>query len=70
MPAIKLDRPDIPTLEQVEAASKRQLAYWYRFLPSGGTPAQQGTIDRIVQRFEAMGGMTPELSEKIGFGGV
>ena len=70
MSANELDRPDIPTLEQVEAASKQQLAYWYRFLPSGGTPAQRKAIDRIVQRFEAMGGMTPELSNKIGFGGV
>jgi hypothetical protein len=28
-----LDRPDFPTLEQVEKASYEQLAKWYRFLP-------------------------------------
>jgi hypothetical protein len=70
MSAKELDRPDIPTLDQVESATREQLARWYRFLPSGGTPAQQKALDRIVERFEELGGMTPQLSKKIGFGGV
>jgi hypothetical protein len=27
---------DYPTLEKVKKASKRQLAFWYRFLPDPG----------------------------------
>jgi len=31
------DRPDFPTMEQVEKANHEQPARWYRFLPSGDT---------------------------------
>jgi hypothetical protein len=65
-----LDRPDFPTLEQVEKASQEQLAKWYRFLPTGNTAEQKKIMDRIAKRFKASGGMTPELSKKIGFGGT
>ena len=65
-----LERPDIPTLEQVEKASREQLAKWYRFLPSGETPQQQKVVDRIAVRFKKMGGMTKELSQRIGYGGI
>jgi hypothetical protein len=54
-------------MEQVEKASHEQLAKWYRFLPSGDTDEQQRIQDRIGQRFKELGGMTPELSKKIGF---
>lgn len=60
-------RPDIPTLEQVEKANREQLAKWYRFLPSGDTKEQRRVLDRIAERFKKLGGMTPELSKKIGF---
>ena len=43
-----------------------QVARWYRFLPSGETPADQEIMKRIAQRFQKLGGMTPELSKKIG----
>jgi hypothetical protein len=62
-----IDRPDFPTLEQVEKASHEQLAKWYRFLPSGETKEQQQVMDRLAQRFKELGGMTPALSQKIGF---
>lgn len=62
-----MDRPDFPTMEQVEKASPEQLAKWYRFLPSGDTDEQQRIQDRIGQRFKELGGMTPEISKKIGF---
>ena len=65
-----VDRPDFPTMEQVEKASREQLAKWYRFLPSGETREQQKVVDRIAERFKKMGGMTQELSNKIGFGGT
>lgn len=60
-------RPDIPTMAEVEQASREQLAKWYRFLPSGDTEEQQRVLDRIAERFKKLGGMTPELSKKIGF---
>jgi hypothetical protein len=55
-----------PTIEEIERAGKEQLARWYRFLPSGETPADQRIMKRIAERFEKLGGMTPELSKKIG----
>lgn len=63
-------RPDFPTMEEVEKASKVQLARWYRFLASGQTREQRKIMDRIAERFKAMGGMTPALSNEIGFGGI
>jgi len=63
-------RPDFPTNEQVEKASYEQLARWYRFLPSGNTPEQKKIMDKIAKRFKASGGMTPEISKRIGFGGT
>jgi hypothetical protein len=55
-----------PTLQEVEKADKEQLARWYRFLPSGETAADQKIMKRIAKRFEKLGGMTTELSKKIG----
>jgi hypothetical protein len=54
------------TVEEVEKADKEQLARWYRFLPSGETAADQKIMKRIAERFEKLGGMTVELSKKIG----
>ena len=62
-----VDRPDFPTMTQVETASREQLAKWYRFLPSGDTQEQQKIQDRIAARFKELGGMSSELSKKIGF---
>lgn len=67
-----------PTLEQVENADRVQLAKWYRFLPSPGMAAidspnfidilehEEKVIGRIIERFYALGGMTPEISKLIG----
>jgi hypothetical protein len=55
-----------PTIEEVEKAGKEQLARWYRFLPSGETTGDQKIIKRIADRFQKLGGMTAELSKKIG----
>lgn len=59
-------RPDFPTLLQVENASHEQLARWYRFMPAGDTEEQHKIMDRIAERFKEMGGMTNEISNKIG----
>ena len=64
-----MDRPDFPIMEQVEKADREQLAKWYRFLPAGDPPEQKKIRNRLAERFQKMGGMTAELSRKIGFGG-
>lgn len=65
-----MDRPDFPTMDDVEKASYEQLGCWFRFLASGDTPEQKKILDRIEKRFQDFGGMTPEMSDKIGYGGV
>jgi hypothetical protein len=61
------NRPDFPTMEQVEKADHEQLARWYRFLPSGDSKEQQRVLDQIAGRFKKLGGMTPALEKRIGF---
>ena len=56
---------DFPTLEQVNKADKEQLAKWYRFL-LGTTAEERKTLRRVAQRLKELGGMSPELSQKIG----
>jgi hypothetical protein len=63
------DRADFPTMVEVEAADRDQLARWYRFLAAGDSAEQQKILDRIAARFEKLRGMTPQLSKKIGLGG-
>lgn len=71
-----------PTVEQVEKATRIQLARWYRFLPSPGTSsiersakeferemtAESEVQGSILARFEVLGGMTPGISKAIGWG--
>ena len=63
-------RPDFPTKEQVEKATHEELGRWFRFLPEGDTLEEKKLLDRIAERFEKLGGMTPAVSKKIGRGGV
>jgi hypothetical protein len=65
----RLQRPDYPTMAEVEAADVEQLARWYRHLLPGDEPHQRLVMDRICARFKKLGGMTPELSRRIGHGG-
>ena len=58
-----------PTLDQVAKASREDLARWYRFLLAT-TSEEQKVLDEIAKRFRQQGGMTPELSRRIGYGGV
>ncbi|GAG56035.1 unnamed protein product [marine sediment metagenome] len=57
----------MPTLEEVEGASRKQICRWYRFLPSPKTDEEVEVINRIVERFNKYGGFTPELSKDIGW---
>jgi len=60
---------EFPTIDQVMKASHEDLARWYRFLlPSG--KEQQAILDKIADRFKKLGGMTPEISKRIGHGGA
>ena len=52
-------------MQQVEKASKENLARWYRFL-LGTNDEQRKILQRVAKRLEQLGGMTPELSKKIG----
>jgi len=64
------NRPDFPTMEQVEKASHEDLARWHRFLSAGDLPEQKRVMKRIAERFEKMGGMTDQISKRVGYGGV
>ena len=64
-----------PTMEEVEKAEKHRLAFWYRFLSSPGSlyigennfeemlKEEHKILLRIIERFNALGGFTPELSK-------
>ena len=56
-------------MDQVEKASHEDLARWYRFLMASGKE-QQAILDKIAERFKKLGGMTPEISKRIGHGGA
>jgi hypothetical protein len=60
---------DFPTIEQVEKATREDLARWYRFLLPNDKE-QQAILDKIADRFKKLGGMTPEISRRIGHGGA
>lgn len=57
---------EYPTVEQVALADHRQLAVWYRFLPSPQSN-QVEALNLICSRLDELGGITPELSESIGW---
>jgi hypothetical protein len=54
---------------RIRKGDREELARWHRFLPSGDTPEQKKVRSKLAERFHRMGGMTPELSKKITFGG-
>ncbi len=70
-----------PTLKEVEAADRKQLAIWYRGLQSPGwaylnksnfnekLTEETEIMDLIVMRFKEAGMFTPELSKQIGWEG-
>lgn len=60
-----------PTIAEVEAADKLQLAKWYRYLPSANAEDKKSVVilSRIIERFKAEGFWTPELSKQVGWDG-
>ena len=57
----------LPTIEEIENANRFQICKWYRFLPSPRNNEEVKIINRIVERFEELGGFTPEISKAIGW---
>jgi len=55
------------TTKEVDEASYAQICAWFRFLPSPETQDQMAILDYILCRFEELGGMTPEISKKLGW---
>lgn len=68
-----------PTMNEVETANITDLCRWHRFLKSPGYSAagldgfesvlirEKKIIDRVNVRMKDLGGMTPEISKKIGW---
>lgn len=57
-----------PTMEEVEKADKLQLAEWYRHIPIGRNEQELAVVNRVCERFNELGGWTPELSKQVGWG--
>lgn len=69
-----------PKMDEVETADITQLCRWIRFLPSPGRSAvgkdnfnkvfekETKILQRVIERQADLGGMTPEISKKIGHG--
>lgn len=55
----------IPTMEEVEKADRVQICTWFRFTHGPGTDNEVSIINRIVERFDELGGMTPDISKQI-----
>ena len=56
-----------PTSEQVEQADHEQLSRWYRFLPVGTSEYELQVVNQVFARLNEKGGITPEISKKIGW---
>ena len=52
---------------EIDAMTLEELAGHHRFDPSGSRYVQREIYDYFSDRFEALGGMTPELSKRIGW---
>ena len=58
----------MPTMEEVEKADREQICRWWRFSPSPKTDDEVKVINRISERFDDLGGFTPAISKRIGWG--
>ena len=83
MPRIKYEHIPYPSAQEVEDADRYRLAVWYRFLQSPGLNAaiaevdkksqlitmnrEKVILDRIIIRFEEMGGWDSPLSKEVGW---
>lgn len=56
-----------PTAQEVDQADAEQCLRWWRFLPVAHGSEQSAIITRIDHRLHSLGGITPELSKKVGW---
>ena len=56
-----------PNVSAVVDADREQLGWWVRFLRSPETDDEHKILDQILTRFKDKGGMTPEISKRIGW---
>jgi hypothetical protein len=61
-------RAQFPTAQDVAKADHVTVARWYRFLPSPRNTEEAEVMDLLIARLADLGGMTPEVSKKIGWG--
>ena len=57
----------MPTMEQVEKADREQICRWWRCLSSPTTDQEVRVMNRIAERFDKLGGFTPEISKRVGW---
>jgi len=60
-------RDQFPTVKDVAKADHVTLARWSRFLPSPRDSEEVAAINLMAERFAELGGMTSEVSKKIGW---
>lgn len=53
--------------KQIDGMSQYDLAYKIRFLPSGNSLMRGASGDYLLERFRELGGMTPEISKRLGW---
>lgn len=65
---IKMAYMTYPRLKRVEIATHLEICRWYRFLESPSNSEEEEAMNRICERFEELGGFTPEISKEVGWG--
>lgn len=58
---------EYPTIAEVESADHEQICRWARFLEVTANRKEQEVVIKICDRFDEFGGITPEISKKIGW---
>jgi chemotaxis regulatin CheY-phosphate phosphatase CheZ len=62
----RIRRPDFPSMDRVEKADHEQLARWSEYMPLGlENDEMKQIVQRIEERLNAFGGITPEIRTKI-----
>lgn len=59
---------DVKIKEQIDAMTHYDLAYAWRFAPTGDLRLQGEAGAYFKERFDSLGGFTPALSKQIGWG--
>ena len=54
-----------PTDQEIENADRLQLARWNRFLVVPTSMEEGRKLKKILTRFKALGGMSPEISKQL-----